>query len=43
LAGCFLKNHDIHYDCRKNFITIHKVNLKEGFRFPNKPDIIVSI
>ena len=28
LEGCFLKNHDLHYDRRKGFITLNKVELK---------------
>ena len=33
LDGCFLKNHDLHYDLKKGFITLNKVELKS----PAKP------
>ena len=43
LPGVFLKNHDIHYDRRNGFIEIHKIALKEGFHFGEKPYITVNI
>ncbi len=41
--GSFLKNHDLHYDKRKGFITVNKLALKEGFHIATKPTILVNI
>ena len=43
LPNCFLKNHDIHYDLKKNFINIHKLALKEGYVIPTRIKIIVNL
>ena len=43
LPNCFLKNHDIHYDLKKNFISIHKLALKEGYIIPTRSRIVVNI
>jgi hypothetical protein len=43
ISGVFLKNHDLHYDRRKGFITFHTLALKEGYHINEKPDITVNI
>lgn len=43
LPNCFLKNHDIHYDFKKNFINIHKLALKEGYVIPTCGRIVVNL
>ena len=42
LPNCFLKNHDLHYDRRNEYITFHTLALKEGFNILDKPQIVVA-
>jgi len=42
LDGVFLRNHDIHYDKKKGFIELSKVNLKEGIRLTKKSRITIK-
>lgn len=43
LPNTFLKNHDIHYDVKQNFITIQKIVLKKGIVLRIRPNIIVRL